>query len=94
MATEYAPFHNVALERYNILSPPNKKDLINTFALAQYYLGVGITLKVKEKYVGRKSIVDCTSNELGTILHELRRTYEKQNRPGNKINKKVVRKSQ
>ena len=57
-------------------------------------MGVGITLKIKEKYVGRKSIVDCTDNELKTILHELRRTYDKQNKPGNRTNKKVVGKSQ
>ena len=31
-------------------------------------MGIGITLQVKEKYVGKKSIVDCTDNELKTIL--------------------------
>ena len=57
-------------------------------------MGIGITIEVKEKYVGRKSIVDCTDNELKTILHELRRTYDKRNRLGNGTNKKVVGKSQ
>ena len=56
-------------------------------------MGIGITLQVKEKYVGRKSIVDCTDNELETILHELRRTYDKRNRPSNRISKKMDGKS-
>ena len=57
-------------------------------------MGIGITIEVKEKYVGKKCLTECTDNELKTILHELRRTYDKQNRPGNRINKKVVDKSQ
>ena len=76
------------------LSPSDKKDLVGAFALAQYYMGIGITLQVKEKHIGKKSITECSDNELKTILHELRRTYDKRNRPGNRINKKVVRKSQ
>ena len=56
-------------------------------------MGIGITIEVKEKYVGKKSIVDCTDNELKTILNELRRTYDK-HRHGNRTNKKVVGKSQ
>ena len=76
------------------MSSPDKKDLVGAFALAQYYLGIGITLQVKEKYVGKKSITDCTDNELKTILHELRRTYEKRDKPGAKVIKKVVNKSQ
>ena len=76
------------------LSSPDKKDLVGAFALAQYYMGIGITLQVKEKHIGKKSITECSDNELKTILHELRRTYDKQNRHGNGANKKVVGKSQ
>ena len=72
------------------LSSPDKNDLVGAFALAQYYMGIGITLQVKEKYVGKKSITECSDNELKTILHELRRTYEKQNKHGNSSNNKKV----
>tara|TARA_R100001244_G_scaffold10235_1_gene12265 strand:- start:81 stop:233 length:153 start_codon:yes stop_codon:yes gene_type:complete len=50
-------------------------------------MGIGITLQVKEKYVGKKSIVDCTDNELKTIINELRRTYDKRNRNNERLNK-------
>ena len=69
------------------LSSPDNKDLVGAFALAQYYMGIGITIQVKEKYVGKKSIVDCTDNELKTIINELRRTYDKRNRNNERLNK-------
>ena len=67
--------------------------------IEQTTIASDFTIQVKEKYVGKKSIVDCTDNELKTILHELRRTYDKRNkngtnRLGNKAGKKVVTKSQ
>ena len=76
------------------LSSPDKKDLVGAFALAQYYMGIGITLQVKEKHIGKKSITECSDYELKTIINELRRTYEKRNRHGNRTNKKVVGQSQ
>ena len=42
-------------------------------------MGIGITLQVKEKYVGKKSLVDCNNSELKLIINELRRTYAKRN---------------
>tara|TARA_B100001245_G_C22839799_1_gene403725 strand:+ start:225 stop:452 length:228 start_codon:yes stop_codon:yes gene_type:complete len=74
--------------------------LIGAFALAQYYMGIGITIEVKEKHVGKRCLTECSDNELKTIINELRRTYEKRNRsnknrnrPGDGTDKKVVRES-
>ena len=68
--------------------------MIGAFALAQYYMGIGITIEVKEKYVGKRCLTECSDNELETILHELRRTYDKRNKQRAGANKKVVGKSQ
>ena len=58
-------------------------------------MGIGITIEVKEKYVGKKCLTECSDNELQTIINELRRTYDKKNKHGNSgNNKKVVGKSQ
>jgi hypothetical protein len=51
-------------------------------------MGIGITLQVKEKYVGKKSLVHCTNSELKLIINELRRTYAKRNNNSKKSSRK------
>jgi len=52
-------------------------------------MGIGITLQVKEKYVGKKSLVHCTNSELKLIINELRRTYAKRNNNSKKSTSKI-----
>ena len=57
-------------------------------------MGIGITLQVKEKYVGKKSLVHCSNSELKLIINELRRTYAKRNnnsKESSQKDKQVIR---
>ena len=45
-------------------------------------------VQVKEKYVGKKSLVHCTNSELKLIINELRRTYAKRNNNSKKSSRK------
>tara|TARA_R100000656_G_C3913699_1_gene121415 strand:+ start:403 stop:633 length:231 start_codon:yes stop_codon:yes gene_type:complete len=50
-------------------------DYIEKFALAQYFMGIGRTLSIKESIVGKKPLADCYEGELRQLTSELRRHY-------------------
>tara|TARA_Y100000310_G_C20434235_1_gene692951 strand:- start:159 stop:398 length:240 start_codon:yes stop_codon:yes gene_type:complete len=50
--------------------------MIERFALAQYYMGIGRTLATKESIAGKTPLADCTLGQLRQIISDLRRQYE------------------
>ena len=57
---------------------PSKRDkLFSTYAMAQYYLGVEITLKAKALVVGEESLNSCSLAKFNKLIIELRRLYKK-----------------
>jgi|TARA_R100000750_G_scaffold55233_1_gene41271 hypothetical protein len=52
-----------------------KYDYIEKFALAQYFMGIGQTISIKEGVVGRKPLVECSERQLKQITQNLRRHY-------------------
>ena len=57
-------------------SPSNRDKLLSTYATAQSYLGVEITLKAKALVVGEESLNSCSLAKFNKLIKELRRLYK------------------
>ena len=58
-------------------SPSKRDKLLSTYATAQSYLGVEITLKAKALVVGEESLNSCSLAKFNKLIKELRRLYKK-----------------
>ena len=58
-------------------SPSKRDKLFSTYAMAQSYLGVEITLKAKALVVGEESLNSCSLAKFNKLIKELRRLYKK-----------------
>ena len=63
-------------EKYPSNPVTRRYRLLSTYATAQSYLGVEITLKAKALVVGEESLNSCSLAKFNKLIKELRRLYK------------------
>ncbi len=62
-------------------------DLIRSYALAQYHMGIEQTLEIKREICGFDALIETPMHKLRKLVRVLRNTYKKE---GHKMKKKNV----
>ena len=57
-----------------------RQELLKRYALAQYYLGIDITLIYKRKYIGRSDLDTVPIHKLEKLIEIYRKLYNDRNK--------------